>query len=81
MSNLNVNQIAEDISDFFDSDSKNVGHFLAKVAIALIVYLVAAKLIRLFCDALKKPLKTGSRRLRASQIRSSNPAAFFFAAR
>ena len=57
MSNLNVNQIAEDISDFFDSDSKNVGHFLAKVAIALIVYLVAAKLIRLFCDALKKPLK------------------------
>lgn len=57
MAGLDVNQIAKNISDFFDSDSQNVGHFLAKVAVALIVYLVAAKLISILCNALKKPLK------------------------
>ena len=54
MSNLNINKIAEKITNFFESDSKNIGHFVAKVAIALIAYMIATKLINWICKVLEK---------------------------
>jgi len=56
MANLNVNQIAEDISNFFDNDSQNIGHFLIKVGIALVAYFIAAKLIGWLCKGMEKRL-------------------------
>ena len=56
MSKLNANQIAEDISNFFDNDSQNIGHFLIKVGIALVAYFIAAKLIGWLCKGMEKRL-------------------------
>lgn len=56
MADIDVNKIIKGISDFFDSDSKNIGHFLAKVAVALVVYIIAARLINWFCRMLEKRL-------------------------
>ena len=56
MPGLDTNKMIEDIMDFFDNDSQNIGHFLVKVALALIVYFIATKLIKWFCKFLEKRL-------------------------
>lgn len=56
MSNINITRIAKDLTSFFEGDSKNIGYFLTKVAVALIVYIIAVKLIKWFCSLLEKRL-------------------------
>ena len=58
MENLSagISKIFEDIMAFFESDSTSIGHFMAKVAVALIIYIVAAKLIKWACRILEKRL-------------------------
>jgi len=56
MLSQNISKMVQDITKFFDSDSQNIGHFLIKVVIALIVYLIAVKLIKGLCKVLEKYL-------------------------
>ena len=53
---MKITEVFNSVVSFLESDSKSIGHFLAKVAIALLVYFIAAKLIKGICKLLERRL-------------------------
>ena len=56
MEDLDINSIPERISEYFTNGIPVIGQFLVKVILALIIYFILAKLIKLFCRFLEKQM-------------------------